>query len=193
MMEEIVDLMYRLLSVHLRASDLLFSLETSIRMAREKFRRLALKSSWWSCPILGRHRRTWQKSSVRRPGERNWDVRLSVDCMNSTPFTWRWHKVKPAFVCFSAVLFNMHDTDNDGTITLEEYRHVSSGEENLGKWSCTVTLSLWSFSTEFWSCLKILTVKVNYLCVLHVTLWPGLLVVTPAVSSISSNTADWLQ
>lgn len=26
---------------------------------------------------------------------------------------------------FSAVLFNMHDTDNDGTITLEEYRHVS--------------------------------------------------------------------
>ncbi|KAM8829310.1 tescalcin b isoform 1-T1 [Spinachia spinachia] len=24
-----------------------------------------------------------------------------------------------------AVLFNMHDTDNDGTITLEEYRHVS--------------------------------------------------------------------
>ena len=25
----------------------------------------------------------------------------------------------------STVLFNMHDTDNDGTITLEEYRHVS--------------------------------------------------------------------
>lgn len=22
------------------------------------------------------------------------------------------------------VLFNMHDTDNDGTITLEEYKHV---------------------------------------------------------------------
>lgn len=24
----------------------------------------------------------------------------------------------------TVVLFNMHDTDNDGTITLEEYRHV---------------------------------------------------------------------
>lgn len=112
-----------------------------------------------------------------------------LDCLT---FTWRWHQVKPAFVCFSAVLFNMHDTDNDGTITLEEYRHVSSGEENPGKWLCTVTLSLWSFSTEFWSCLKILTVKVNYLCVFHVTLGLGLLVVTPAVSSISSNTSDWL-
>lgn len=30
-----------------------------------------------------------------------------------------------ASVCLPAVLFNMHDTDNDGMITLEEYRHVS--------------------------------------------------------------------
>lgn len=27
-------------------------------------------------------------------------------------------------VSFLIVLFNMHDTDNDGTITLEEYKHV---------------------------------------------------------------------
>lgn len=100
--------------------------------------------------------------------------------LNCLTFTWRWHKVKPAFVCFSAVLFNMHDTDNDGTITLEEYRHVSSGK----KWSCTVTLSLWSFSTEFLSCLKILTVKVNYLCVLHVTLVLGLLAQFPPTQLI---------
>lgn len=36
--------------------------------------------------------------------------------------------LRPDSQCFfvlSAVLFNMHDTDNDGTITLEEYRHVS--------------------------------------------------------------------
>lgn len=34
---------------------------------------------------------------------------------------------KQVVVFVSAVLFNMHDTDNDGTITLEEYRHVSLG------------------------------------------------------------------
>lgn len=31
--------------------------------------------------------------------------------------------IKVAF--FSAVIFNMHDSDGDGLVTLEDYRHVS--------------------------------------------------------------------
>lgn len=105
--------------------SLYVSLETSVRMARVRLRRSALRSSWWSCPISGPRPCPWRTNSARASGGRNWDVCLiSHDHMLNIICGWRT-AVKLTVVLFSAVLFNMHDTDNDGTITLEEYRHVS--------------------------------------------------------------------
>lgn len=102
-----------------------------------------------------------------------------LDCLT---FTWRWHKVRPAFVCFSAVLFNMHDTDNDGTITLEEYRHVSSGEEMIVHSHLKFMIILnWVFklfkNTDCKSKLSLC-----FICNSS----------AGVISSISSNATDWL-
>lgn len=50
----------------------------------------------------------------------------------------------------STVLFNMHDTDNDGTITLEEYKHVRHKHSTFIKHKTCVTLHaiFTSFSEE---------------------------------------------
>lgn len=101
----------------------LLFLETSIRTARVRSRRSASRSSWWSCPISGPHRCTWWRTSVSASGGRNWDVCVLKQITQSHAHHYLGTVVKRMF--FSAVLFNMHDTDNDGTITLEEYRHVS--------------------------------------------------------------------
>lgn len=61
----------------------------------------------------------------------------------------RWQQC----VCLSAVLFNMHDTDNDGMITLEEYRHVSLCSET----KCCLR---WSFPTVFFTVLLSINVHV---------------------------------
>lgn len=58
-------------------------------MVRVWFRRSALRSSWWSCPISGPRPCTWQKSSVRASGGRNWDVCLTtyhmITCSTLSP------------------------------------------------------------------------------------------------------------
>lgn len=102
-----------------------------------------------------------------------------LDCLT---FTWRWHKVKPAFVCFSAVLFNMHDTDNDGTITLEEYRHVSSGEEMIVHSHLKFMIILnWVFK-----------LFKNTDCKSKLSLCFTCNSSAGVISSISSNATDWL-
>lgn len=64
-----------------------------------------------------------QRESVRREKLRCVSHSKSHDHM--LDIIYDWHSVVKLTIVLSAVLFNMHDTNNDGTITLEEYRHVS--------------------------------------------------------------------
>ena len=64
-----------------------------------------------------------QRESVRREKLRCVSHRKSHDHM--LDIIYGWHTAVKLTLLLSAVLFNMHDTNNDGTITLEEYRHVS--------------------------------------------------------------------
>lgn len=115
--------------------------ETSTRTTTERWRRSASRSSWWSCPTSGPRRSTWRRSSVRASGRRNWDVCVCRGEHMPAIILIHLRQSWQTCVCLSAVLFNMHDTDNDGMITLEEYRHVSLCSDM----KCCLR---WSFQSE---------------------------------------------
>lgn len=123
--------------------------ETSVRTTTGRSRRSASRSSWWSCPTSGPRRCTWPRSSVRASGRRNCDVCVCRSEHMPAIILIHLRQSWQRRVCLSAVLFNMHDTDNDGMITLEEYRHVSLCSEEM----------LFTLISEVWSILSCFTVN----------------------------------